>query len=103
MDKALLYKICQLTEQGEHFAIVTVVSTKGSTPRKAGASMIVERNGIITGTIGGGCAEAEVKLKALSAIDKLQSSIYEVKMLNDVAEEEGMVCGGVMEVFIQVT
>lgn len=64
--------------------------------------MLVCPDGQITGSIGGGCAEADVKLRALSAIDENRSFIYRISLLNDVAAEEGMVCGGIMDVFIQV-
>ncbi|MDR3589802.1 MAG: XdhC family protein [Negativicutes bacterium] len=102
MDKQLLEKICQLKRQGEPLALITIVATRGSTPRKAGASMVVERTGRIWGTIGGGCCEAEVKQQALSAMDDRTSGLYQASLLNDMAANEGMVCGGVMEVFIQV-
>ena len=54
------------------------------------------------GTIGGGCGEAEVKRQVLTAFDEQQSQMYTVSMSNDFAAEEGMVCGGSMEVFIQI-
>jgi xanthine/CO dehydrogenase XdhC/CoxF family maturation factor len=102
MDKQLLEKICQLQRQGQTIALITVVGTRGSTPRKAGAAMVVEQTGRIWGTIGGGCCEAEVKQQALLAMDESCSRLVEASLLNDVAASEGMVCGGVMEVFIQV-
>ncbi len=102
MDKQLVQTMCQLKEAGAPFALATIVSTQGSTPRKAGAAMVVERSGKIWGTIGGGCGEAEVRQKALTAMDEGVSCLCKVNMLNDVAAQEGMVCGGIMEVFIQV-
>lgn len=102
MDKSILQRICELEQTGDPFALLTILSTQGSTPRKAGAVMLVERTGRTLGTIGGGCGEAEAKQRALIAIDKQTSCTYCVNLLNDVAAEEGMVCGGIMEVFIQV-
>lgn len=102
MDKYLLQKICELKAAGETFALVTIVGTKGSTPRKAGAAMLVQRDGRTWGTIGGGCGEAEVKQRSLMAMDDSISFTHQVSMLNDIAADEGMVCGGIMEVFIQV-
>lgn len=64
--------------------------------------MLVLRDGRIFGTIGGGCGEAEVCREALSALDSLSPTTYIVNMTNDMAEEEGMVCGGKMEVFIDI-
>jgi len=102
MDKQLLQKICESKSQGQTIALVTIVSTRGSTPRKAGAAMVVDQTGRIWGTIGGGCCEAEVKQQALMAMDERRSGLHEASLLNDMAASEGMVCGGVMEVFIQV-
>lgn len=102
MDKIILKKICELQAQGQELALVTIVATKGSTPRKTGTAMVVEKNGKIWGTIGGGCGEAEVRQRALLAMDDRLSCIHQVTLLNDVAAMEGMVCGGTMEVFIQV-
>ncbi|MEG6586404.1 XdhC family protein [Dendrosporobacter sp. 1207_IL3150] len=102
MDFDLLTAIGLIKEDEGKAALVTVINTKGSTPRKAGSKMLVYPNGQVVGTIGGGCAEAEVKIKALQAIDDGRSFTYEISMLNDAAAEEGMVCGGIMEVFIQI-
>lgn len=64
--------------------------------------MFVAADGRTAGTIGGGCAEADVRLKALQVLDDNQPILYKVDMLNDVAAQEGMVCGGTMEIFIQI-
>lgn len=102
MDKGILKKIVELTSHQEHSALVTIISTKGSTPRKVGATMLVERSGKLWGTVGGGCGEAEVRQRALLAMDEGLSCRYQVTLLNDIAAMEGMVCGGTMEFFIQV-
>lgn len=102
MDKAIIKKICELKSQGENLALVTIISTKGSTPQKTGAAMLVEKNGKIWGTVGGGCGEAEVRQRALLAMDEQLSCTYKVTLLNDMAAMEGMVCGGTMDFFIQV-
>lgn len=83
-------------------ALITVTRVKGSTPRKPGAKMLLLRDGQSFGTIGGGCGEAEVRQEALYLLDTQNSSTYWVNMTNDMAEEEGMVCGGMMEVFIDI-
>lgn len=102
MDKGIVEKICELTREGQRLALVTIIHTKGSTPRKTGAVMIVEGNGKLWGTVGGGCCEAEVRQRSLLAMDEQQSCIHKVNLLNEMAANEGMVCGGVMEFFIQV-
>lgn len=102
MDSIILNAIAALRKAASNAALVTVIATRGSTPRKAGSQMLVCPDGRIIGTIGGGCAEAEVKMQALRALDENKPVIYHLSLLNDVAADEGMVCGGTMEVFIQV-
>lgn len=82
-------------------ALVTIVETKSSTPRKAGANMIVYEDGTVFGTIGGGCAEAGLVQTAREVIQSGSYQFCKVDMTGEVAEEEGMVCGGWMTVVIE--
>ncbi len=82
-------------------ALMTVISTMGSTPAESGAIMVMDALGKTIGTIGGGCGEAEVMTAARRLIGSGQKRIVEVDMTNDIAEEEGMVCGGKMRVLIE--
>lgn len=102
MDRTLLATICEKQQNHEAAALVTIVATRGSTPRKPGAGMLIMRDGQTTGTIGGGCGEAEVRRQALTALDENRSRLFTVTLLNEAAAEEGMACGGIMEVFIQM-
>jgi xanthine/CO dehydrogenase XdhC/CoxF family maturation factor len=102
MNKQVLERLCKLQKTSQKIVLITILKTWGSTPRKAGSKMLIEADGTMVGTIGGGCAEAEVRLQALQALDDQHSYIYKINMLNSVAADEGMVCGGVMDVFIQV-
>lgn len=81
-------------------AVVTIISRKGSAPRGIGTKMLVVRTGKIIGTIGGGCAEAAVLEQAIQCMENKTSKLYQVDMTGKEAEEDGMVCGGVIEVFI---
>lgn len=83
-------------------AVTTILNTHGSTPRKAGTTMIVHPDGSIFGTIGGGRAENEIRLSAIDALEKKERfrRIY-VDLNDDVAIKEGMVCGGNMDVLIE--
>jgi len=102
MDDAMIRVICQAQQSGAQVALVSVIATRGSTPRKAGARMLIFPDGRAFGTIGGGCAEAEVRLQALTALDDNRSFTVEVFMSGEAAADEGMACGGTMQVFIQV-
>lgn len=102
MNIDMLTALAKLQSQGNRAVLVTVIATRGSTPQKAGAQMLVYPDGKIDGTIGGGCSEAEVKMQALAALDHNRAFVYTVNLLDDIAAAEGMVCGGVMDVFLQV-
>jgi len=81
-------------------ALVTIVASKGSTPRETGAKMAITATGETVGSIGGGCAEGEVIIRARDVMDQNGYHLMEVDMA-DSAEEDGMVCGGVMTVLIE--
>lgn len=82
-------------------AVVTITSRKGSSPREVGTKMIVLRDGTMIGTIGGGCVEAELRHKALNLIDNKKCELIKVDMTGAEAEDDGMVCGGIVEVFVE--
>ena len=82
-------------------AIVTIIDTKGSVPRKAGAKMIVWPRGEISGSIGGGCSEGAVIDNARCILRNGGYQLQRVDMTGVVAEDEGMVCGGIMDVAIE--
>lgn len=81
--------------------LATILSTWGSTPRKAGSQMLVFADGSIFGTIGGGQAEGLAMRAAAEAFGTKASSLHEMSMTASVAASEGMACGGRMEVFVQ--
>ena len=91
----------KLSSEEEPHSIVTVLETRGSTPRRPGAKMIVYPEGRIVGSIGGGCAEAEVMREALHYIGTGKCAKITVDMTKDVSEEDVMVCGGTMTVLIE--
>lgn len=88
--------------EGERLVITKILKTIGSTPRKAGTVMIVHEDGRIFGTIGGGRAENEIRLQALSLFqlpDKYHRMT--VRLNDDEAVREGMVCGGTLDVWLE--
>jgi xanthine dehydrogenase accessory factor len=92
----------QRLANGEPVALTTVVATRGSTPQKAGARMAIFADGAMLGTIGGGCIEAEVWAEAKRLIRRGESALREFTLADDPDEPGGDVCGGTMEVFIDV-
>ncbi len=82
-------------------AIATVISTRGSTPRGAGAKMLAWGDGRTMGSIGGGCSENAVIQTARDVIRKGGYALQTVDLTGSFAEDEGMVCGGIMRVLIE--
>lgn len=82
-------------------AMVTLVSRKGSAPREVGTKMIVLKDGTLIGTIGGGCVEANIRQTAFSCIDNQKTKLVKVDMTGTEAEDDGMVCGGIVELFVE--
>ena len=87
-------------EGREDAALATVVAAEGSTPRATGAKMAILPHGKTVGSIGGGCAEADVMIKALDIIRDGGHCLMEID-LSDSAEDEGMVCGGTMKILLE--
>lgn len=82
--------------------VATVAHTRGSTPQRRGAKMLFFENGEVAGTVGGGCIEAEVWAEAREALHSGKAKLHHFQLTADEASEEGMVCGGTMEIFIDV-
>ena len=90
-----------LAENHDPKAIVTVIETKGSTPRGTGAKMAVSPLGKVTGSIGGGCSEAAVIQDAVRIIGTGRYKTVDIDLTGEVAESDGMVCGGTMKVLVE--
>jgi xanthine dehydrogenase accessory factor len=94
-------RLAAFAAAGAPAAVCTVVATKGSTPRKAGASMVVVDDGsdvgCIEGTIGGGAIEHLARKAALEVIATLTPRVLEVPLSSML----GMCCGGTMTLFIE--
>ena len=90
-----------LAENHEPKAVVTVIETKGSTPRGTGAKMAVSPLGKVTGSIGGGCSEGAVIRDAVKIIGTGRYRVIDIDLTGDVAESDGMVCGGTMKVLVE--
>lgn len=91
-------------EDDQRRVLVTIVTRKGSAPQDIGTKMVIRGDGNCTGTIGGGCMESQVIQKALSMIRQgsPRAQICRLDMTADDAGEEGMVCGGVVEVLMEM-
>lgn len=100
-DVTLFKQMMWLRQTGGKAALATVIRTKGSTPRKTGAKMLVYPNGELLGTIGGGCGEAAVIEEAWKVIETGIPSQYRIDLTSGLLYEDGGICGGIMDVFIE--
>lgn len=92
--REILHEALSLLENGEPFALVTLVAQQGSTPRAAGAQMLVRRDGSIAGTIGGGLLEATMMQEAAQAIAAGRSHVSAVELTGQSVSGPTMICGG---------
>jgi xanthine dehydrogenase accessory factor len=93
--------IAGLRRRGQTAVLATIVSTRGSAPRKEGAKMLVQNDGQIIGTVGGGDLEYQIYKKALQLIEGNESQLAHFELTNEDASKEGMLCGGTVDVFIE--
>ena len=101
MNQEVFAAVAEALERGEPAALVTIVSTTGSTPQRVGAKMLVFPDGRIVGTIGGGCYENDAFWKAREAITSGKPQLLHYELDDDFAQETGLICGGQMSVYIE--
>ena len=100
-DKSLADALADARAAGRACALATIVSTKGSTPRKVGARMVVDPAVGLVGTVGGGCGEAEVIESAQRVLEGGAAERVRVDLTEDFTTWSPAVCGGVMDVFVE--
>ncbi|MBL8792875.1 MAG: XdhC family protein [Planctomycetia bacterium] len=98
--RELLAEVTGSLEQGRPCVWCAVVETRGSTPQKAGAAMLVFPDGSQRGTLGGGCVEAEVKQRALRVLTEGggQAEVLSFNLDDDYGWDDGLICGGRMTI-----
>src|SRR3954454_11223732 len=97
----LMRHLTDSLESGREILLCRVVATRGSTPQKAGAAMLLTPDGGQIGTLGGGCVEDEVKRKAAGRIDRDGAELYSFVLNHDYAWADGLICGGKMVILAE--
>ncbi len=90
----------QILRTGGRVCYTALVETRGSTPHKSGAIMLVYPDGSQVGTLGGGCVEAEVKRRALQILDQGQTELLTFQLDSDYGWDDGLICGGRMKMLV---
>ncbi|HYK90084.1 MAG TPA: XdhC/CoxI family protein [Acidobacteriota bacterium] len=101
MENDLYEEIVESRRRGSRAALATIISRKGSTPRKDPAKMLIYEDGRQMGSIGGGCTEAEVCKEALAVMRSEKPRLLSFDLTDEDAEESALLCGGVMEVYVE--
>src|SRR6516162_8974251 len=98
--RELLAELTAALAGGRDCVHCTVVETRGSTPQKAGAAMLVFADGSQRGTLGGGCVEAEVKQRALRVLDEpgAGAEVLTFNLDDNYGWDDGLICGGRMTI-----
>jgi len=98
--RELLQDLFTAHAAGRAVAMTLLVETRGSTPQKAGAAMLVYPDGTQTGTLGGGCVEAEVKRRALGLLINGEPELLTFQLDSDYGWDDGLICGGRMRMLV---
>jgi xanthine dehydrogenase accessory factor len=94
-------KAAEFLRAGKRFALAVVMKDAGSTPRKAGTKAIIDEEGSIWGTIGGGLLESDARKAAMAAIELREATIFDFKFAGTSAAENLPICGGNMRILIE--
>lgn len=97
----LLRELVRLHDEGAPHALGLVVHASGSTPQKTGARAIFLPGGEILGTLGGGCMEAEARLRGLQLVRGGDPQLMELHLDDDFGWDDGLICGGSAHIFLQ--
>lgn len=100
-DLSFMRAIVAATQAAGDSVLATIVSTRGSTPRKAGSRMLVRPDGGLIGTVGGGCGEGEVLEVAAAVARDGQARMVRVDLTEDLLSWSPAVCGGIMDILVE--
>jgi len=99
--RELIEQLLAAHQSGRDLIYCRLVETRGSTPQKAGALMLLFADGSQAGTLGGGCVEADVKRQALALLPTGKPEILSFQLDNDYGWDDGLICGGRMQILVE--
>lgn len=101
MMREILAEVVSALTDDRPCVFCSLADTRGSTPQKAGAAMLVFPDGSQRGTLGGGCVEAEVKQRALLLLDTGRPELLTFMLDDNYGWDDGLICGGRMNIVAQ--
>ncbi len=94
-------ELVELRRAGQKCAVATIVEVAGSIPSFQSAKMLIRQDGTMVGTIGGGCTEAEVWQAARDVIESEKPRMLQFNLGQDAAYDNGLICGGRLDVYVE--
>jgi xanthine dehydrogenase accessory factor len=94
-------EIVNALEKKHTVALATLITRVGSAPRAVGAKYLVKEDGTSSGSIGGGCVEAEVWQEAQKVMEKAEGGILHFELTSEQLAEGGLICGGNIDIFLE--
>ncbi len=94
-------ELVELRRTGQKCALATIVEVAGSIPSFQSAKMLIREDGTMVGTIGGGCTEAEVWQAARDVIESEKPRMLQFNLGQDAAYDNGLICGGRLDVYVE--
>src|ERR1700746_2781090 len=94
-------EVGRLRRLGQKSTLATIVQVNGSIPSYESAKLLVREDGSMIGTIGGGCVEAEVWNAAREVMERERSRPLHFSLGQDAAYDNGLICGGQLDVFVE--
>ena len=95
-------KITELLEEGETFAVTTIIQAEGSTPRGVGTKMIIKEDETVYRTIGGGCVESAAIMASIEALKEGKPRVVDYSLEEEEKGGIGMRCGGQVKLSIEI-
>jgi xanthine dehydrogenase accessory factor len=86
--------LAKAAQDNEPVVLALISGVKGSSPQKIGAKALFHADGTITGTLGGGCLEAEIQQRALRSLHTGKAEAFELLLDHDFGWDDGLICGG---------
>jgi xanthine dehydrogenase accessory factor len=99
--RELLDDLDRWRHEGKRVAIARVVDIEGSGPREPGAAMAVTEDGIVAGSVSGGCVEGAVVEAALESLATGERSVHSFGFSDIDAFAVGLTCGGIIHLYVE--
>ncbi len=100
LHQPLFERLVSEVDAGRRVALCAVVKTRGSTPQSPGALLLLDETMKSTGTLGGGCVEAEVCRRAFELLRAGRSGLLTFQLDHDFGWDDGLICGGGMDIAV---